>query len=105
MFEDRLYQLRKERGISQEELANVVGVSRQAVQKWESGASQPNLENLVAISRYFQVSLDALLGAKRKPGLPPPRRRKPERSTSPMYGTMSSRAGTPSLASHWSISM
>ena len=37
MFEEQLYQLRRERGISQEELANVVGVSRQAVQKWESG--------------------------------------------------------------------
>ena len=39
-FEERLYQLRRERGISQEELANIVGVSRQAVQKWESGVSQ-----------------------------------------------------------------
>ena len=38
-FEERLYQLRRERGISQEELANIVGVSRQAVQKWESGDS------------------------------------------------------------------
>ena len=40
MFHERLYQLRKSKGISQEELANVVGVSRQAVQKWESGVSQ-----------------------------------------------------------------
>ena len=40
MFEERLYQLRRERGISQEELANIIGVSRQAVQKWESGVSQ-----------------------------------------------------------------
>lgn len=39
MFEQRLYRLRKERGISQEELADIVGVSRQAVQKWESGVS------------------------------------------------------------------
>lgn len=39
MFEQRLYRLRKERGISQEELADIVGVSRQAVQKWESGGS------------------------------------------------------------------
>ena len=39
MFEAQLYQLRRERGISQEELANAVGVSRQAVQKWESGGS------------------------------------------------------------------
>lgn len=40
MFEERLYQLRREWGISQEELANIIGVSRQAVQKWESGVSQ-----------------------------------------------------------------
>ena len=38
-FRERLYQLRKGRGISQEELANAVGVSRQAVQKWEAGVS------------------------------------------------------------------
>ena len=38
-FRERLYQLRRERGISQEELANTVGVSRQAVQKWEAGGS------------------------------------------------------------------
>ncbi|MFR5809521.1 MAG: helix-turn-helix domain-containing protein, partial [Flavonifractor plautii] len=61
MFEERLYQLRRERGISQEELANIIGVSRQAVQKWESGASQPNMDNLVAISAYFGVTLDYLL--------------------------------------------
>ena len=61
MFEERLYQLRRERGISQEELANIIGVSRQAVQKWESGASQPNMDNLVAISEYFGVTLDYLL--------------------------------------------
>ncbi|WP_294550391.1 helix-turn-helix transcriptional regulator [uncultured Pseudoflavonifractor sp.] len=61
MFEEQLYQLRRERGISQEELANVVGVSRQAVQKWESGASQPNMDNLIAISEYFGVTLDYLL--------------------------------------------
>lgn len=60
-FQDRLYQLRKERGNSQEELADVVGVSRQAVQKWESGASRPDMDNLVALSRYFDVTVDYLV--------------------------------------------
>lgn len=61
MFQERLYQLRKERGLSQEDLANEVGVSRQAVQKWESGAAQPSLDKLTALARYFGVSLDFLV--------------------------------------------
>ena len=42
-FQDRLNRLRRERGLSQEDLAEVVGVTRQAVQKWESGASRPDM--------------------------------------------------------------
>ena len=60
-FQERLYSLRKGRGISQEELAHEVGVSRQAVQKWESGASTPDLANLSALADYFEVSLDYLV--------------------------------------------
>ena len=60
-FRERLYQLRKGRGISQEELANAVGVSRQAVQKWEAGASTPDLNNLSALAGYFSVTLDYLV--------------------------------------------
>ena len=75
MFQGRLYQLRKDRGISQEELANIVGVSRQAVQKWESGASRPDMDNLVALSQYFGVTLDFLLrgiSSTSDPASPPP---------------------------------
>ena len=60
-FRERLYQLRKGRGISQEELAHTVGVSRQAVQKWEAGTSRPDLDNLAALARYFNVTLDYLV--------------------------------------------
>ena len=60
-FRERLYQLRRGRGISQEELANAVGVSRQAVQKWEAGASTPDLNNLSALADYFSVTLDYLV--------------------------------------------
>lgn len=60
-FRERLYQLRKGRGISQEELANAVGVSRQAVQKWEAGASTPDLNNLSALADFFSVTLDYLV--------------------------------------------
>ncbi len=60
-FRERLYQLRKARGLSQEELANIVGVSRQAVQKWEAGTSRPDMDNLDQLSQYFGVSLDYLV--------------------------------------------
>ncbi len=61
MFSERLYTLRKNRGLSQEQLADALGVSRQSVSKWESGASMPESDRLIAISEYFGVSLDALL--------------------------------------------
>lgn len=60
-FETRLYELRKKAGLSQEELANLVGVSRQAVQKWEAGSSRPDLDNLTALAGYFNVTLDWLI--------------------------------------------
>ena len=60
-FQTRLYDLRKKAGLSQEELANLVGVTRQAVQKWEAGASRPDMDNLAALARYFDVTLDWLI--------------------------------------------
>lgn len=73
-FRERLYQLRKGRGISQEELAHTVGVSRQAVQKWEAGAATPDLNNLSALADYFAVSLDYLVRGiePEKPAAPSP---------------------------------
>ena len=58
---ERIQELRKQKGISQEELANELGVSRQAVSKWESGQSFPELDNIVALSDYFGVSADYVL--------------------------------------------
>ena len=63
-FNNRLYQLRKQKGLSQEELANRLNVSRQTVSKWEVGDSTPEMEKLVAISDLFDVSLDALVMGK-----------------------------------------
>ena len=60
-FQTRLLELRKGAGLSQEELANLLNVTRQAVQKWESGASKPDLDNLTALADCFQVSLDYLV--------------------------------------------
>ena len=60
-FGEKLQTLRKARGWSQEELAQQINVSRQALSKWESGASVPDTENVVALSRLFGVPIDYLL--------------------------------------------
>ena len=58
---EKLYVLRKKSGLSQEQLAEQLNVSRQAISKWESGQSVPESDKLLAISSYFDVSLDYLL--------------------------------------------
>ncbi len=58
---DRIQYLRKTNGISQEELADKVGVSRQAVSKWESEQSLPDLEKIITMSEYFGVTTDYIL--------------------------------------------
>ena len=58
---DRILRLRKVKGISQEELADQVGVSRQAVSKWESQQSVPELEKVIIMSEYFGVTTDYIL--------------------------------------------
>jgi transcriptional regulator with XRE-family HTH domain len=58
---DRIQNLRKVKGISQEELADKVGVSRQAVSKWESEQSVPDLEKVIIMSEYFNVTTDYIL--------------------------------------------
>ena len=58
---DRIQYLRKARGISQEGLAEQLGVSRQAVSKWESEQSMPDLDKIISMSDYFEVTTDYLL--------------------------------------------
>ena len=58
---DRIQYLRKARGISQEGLAEKLGVSRQAVSKWESEQSMPDLDKIISMSDYFEVTTDYLL--------------------------------------------
>ena len=60
-FKDKLQTVRKDRGLSQEEAAERIGVSRQAVAKWESGQAYPDIQNLIALSDLLKVSLDKLL--------------------------------------------
>lgn len=58
---ERIYQLRKESGKSQGELAQLLGVSRQSVSKWENGTSNPEIENLIELSKIFGVSVDQIV--------------------------------------------
>ncbi len=58
---NRLYELRKQHGYSQDELADKLNVSRQAISKWERSESSPDTDNLIALARLYGVSLDELL--------------------------------------------
>ena len=61
---NRLLQYRKQAGLSQEELAEKIGVSRQAVSKWERSEASPDTDNLVMLAEIYGVSLDEMLGLK-----------------------------------------
>ena len=63
-FHEKLQELRKKKGITQEELAEALYVSRTAVSKWESGRGYPNIDSLKEISRFFSVSIDELLSSE-----------------------------------------
>ena len=64
-FHEKLQELRKERGLTQEELAEALFVSRTAVSKWESGRGWPSIDSLKEISQYFSVSIDDLLSGEK----------------------------------------
>lgn len=62
-FNEKLQELRGQRSLTQEELAEALYVSRTAISKWESGRGYPSIESLKAISKYFSTSLDELLSS------------------------------------------
>lgn len=64
-FHEKLQELRKKRGLTQEELAEALYVSRTAISKWESGRGYPSIDSLKAISGYFSVSIDDLLSGEK----------------------------------------
>ncbi len=61
MLSERIYKFRRKSGLSQEQLAEKIGVSRQAISKWESGTSTPELEKLLALNDCFSITLDELV--------------------------------------------
>ncbi len=63
-FNEKLQELRKQKELTQEELAEILFVSRTAISKWESGRGYPNIESLKAIAEFFSVSVDEMLSGK-----------------------------------------
>ena len=63
---DIIYELRTKKGLSQEELAEKIFVTRQAVSRWETGETIPNIDTLKLISKFFDVSINTLLGSPRE---------------------------------------
>lgn len=91
-FNEKIVRLRKIRGITQDEFANAVGVSRQAVYKWESGQSYPEVAKLLEIKLLFNISIDDLLDdnfeiampeKKKRKRAPRPEVKKPEAAPAP----------------------
>lgn len=64
-FHEKLQELRKNRGLTQEELAEALYVSRTAISKWESGRGYPNIDSLKEISKFFSISIDDLLSGEK----------------------------------------
>lgn len=64
-FHEKLQELRKNRGMTQEELAEVLYVSRTAISKWESGRGYPSIDSLKRIASYFSVTIDDLLSGEK----------------------------------------
>ncbi len=64
-FHEKLQELRKSRGLTQEELAECLFVSRTAISKWESGRGYPSIDSLKEIANYFSVSIDELLSSEK----------------------------------------
>ena len=62
-FKEKLQELRKQKGLTQEELGEKLFVSRTAISKWESGRGYPNIESLKCIARFFEISVDDLLSS------------------------------------------
>ena len=64
-FDEYLQELRKSRGLTQEELAGIIFVSRTAISKWESGRGYPSIDSLKEISNYYSVTIDDLLSGEK----------------------------------------
>lgn len=64
IFTERLKELRKEKGYTQEQMANILEIGQSAYAKWENDRTEPSFENLIKLVDFFDVSIDWLFGRK-----------------------------------------
>lgn len=64
VFSKRLKELRKEKKLTQKEIAEQIGIKQNSYSDWETGKNEPNFENLIKLADFFEVSLDWLFGRK-----------------------------------------
>lgn len=77
MLADNIRRFRKQNNMSQDELAEKLGVSRQSVSLWENGQTQPTIENIIALSKLFNITSDTLLGNVANAEVPQPQNIQP----------------------------
>ena len=73
---ERLQELRKKEGYSQEQVAEMLGLSRQAISKWESGQGKPEIDNIIKLTEIYHVSADYILLGTEKVSVPAPEKKK-----------------------------
>lgn len=72
---ERIQELRKQSGYSQEQVAEMLGLSRQAISKWESGQGKPEIDNIVKLTEIYNVSADYILLGTEKVSVPVPEKK------------------------------
>ncbi len=86
MTPERLKKIRKEKGVSQSDVAEILGISRQAYNHYETGRRDPSNESLNTLANYFSVSVDYLLGRTPAPNVTEPEQRIEAYDLMPGYG-------------------
>ena len=78
---ERLQELRKKEGYSQEQVAEMLGLSRQAISKWESGQGKPEIDNIIKLTEIYHVSADYILLGAEKVSVPVPEKKELSQKT------------------------
>lgn len=94
-IDERLQELRKKAGYSQEQVAEILGISRQAISKWESGQGNPEIDNIIKLTEIYHVSTDyILLGQESSTVIPTPEKKKIDKETRKAISVISIIAAT-----------